>query len=367
MLKKTFSLSIFLLLILPIFPVVAQKVEGPISVERIEEALKEGSLPLGRIAAIVREGGVNFELTAEVRERLKRAGADVVVLQAVERAAVEYAKRKVEEEGKKAEEERRKVEEEKKRIEAAKRREEEKRRAEEEANRKAEKEKKKKGRDEAEMVLIPAGEFWMGSEDGRSDEKPRRRVYLDAFSIDKYKVTNELYRRFMEATGQAAPGYWGNSTFNAPTQPVVGVNWQNAEAYCRWAGKRLPTEGEWEKAARGTDGRKYPWGEQWDSSRANSSESKLGKTAAVGSYPTGISPYGVHDMAGNVWEWVADWYGENYYQRSPDRNPKGPESGSYRVLRGGSWDGSSWYQRTSVRNGTAPTNRATAAGFRCAQ
>jgi formylglycine-generating enzyme required for sulfatase activity len=179
--------------------------------------------------------------------------------------------------------------------------------------------------DGAEMVLVPAGEFTMGSNDS-SDEKPPHRVHLDAFAIDKYEATNALYRRCVQA-GRCREPEWNESgsKFNVVTgsdahykrlgdalsaahHPVVGVSWDDAAAYCAWAGKRMPTEAEWEKAARGTDGRKYPWGEQWDASRANSSESKLNKTTPVGSYPNGVSPYGAHDMAGNVWEWVADWY-----------------------------------------------------------
>ena len=138
-----------------------------------------------------------------------------------------------------------------------------------------------KGEDGAEMVLVPAGEFLMGSTD-YEDEKPPHRVSLDAFYIDKFETTNGLYKRFMDATNRTAPSLWSNTSYNGASQPVVGVSWEDADAYCRWAGKRLPTEAEWEKAARGTDGRKYPWGEQWDASRANA-ENKLGKTAPVGS------------------------------------------------------------------------------------
>ncbi|MBI4489945.1 MAG: formylglycine-generating enzyme family protein [Deltaproteobacteria bacterium] len=206
---------------------------------------------------------------------------------------------------------------------------------------------------------------WIGSV--TTTRTPGRSIYLDAFYIDKHEVTNALYRRFMEATGRGAPEYWNNNNHNTPNQPVVGVSRHDAEAYCKWAVKRLPTKAEWEKAARGTDGRTYPWGEQWDSSRANSAESKLGRAAPVGSYPNGVSPYGVHDMAGNVWEWVADWYDENYYQRSPDRNPKGLDSGQLCVLRGGSWLSIVWNLRASSSNRTFPTGRNFITGFRCAQ
>ncbi|MDP3768234.1 MAG: formylglycine-generating enzyme family protein, partial [Dehalococcoidia bacterium] len=215
------------------------------------------------------------------------------------------------------------------------------------------------------MVLVPAGEFWMGSKD-YDREKPRHRVHLDAFSIDKYEVTNALYGRFIQATGRAAPSYWNDSKWNGSSQPVVGVTWHDADAYCKWAGKRLPSEAEWEKAARGTDGRKYPWGDQWDVSKANA-DNELGKTAAVGSYPGGASPYGAQDMAGNVWEWVADWYDKDYYKQSPERNPRGPDSGQYRVLRGGSWHDAPYYLRTADRSSSAPDFRNYDLGFRCAR
>ncbi len=224
-----------------------------------------------------------------------------------------------------------------------------------------------KSEDGAEMVLVPAGEFLMGT-DNSGDQSPRHRVYLDAYYIDKVPVTNALYERFMRATSRHDPGYWSNTNFNGLTQPVVGVSWHDADAYCKWAGKRLPTEAEWEKAARGADGRKYPWGDQWDPSRANSDESKLGKTTPVGSYPGGASPYGALDMAGNVWQWVADWYDASYYRRSPERNPTGPESGQYyKVLRGGSWNNNPIGSRSSDRNLNPPGNRKGVIGFRCAR
>lgn len=219
----------------------------------------------------------------------------------------------------------------------------------------------------AAMVLVQAGEFWMGSDDGNDDEKPRHRIDLDAYSIDRYEVTNGLYKRFMEATGRAAPRHWSHGDLNGVSQPVVGVSWHDADAYCRWVRKRLPTEAEWEKAARGDDGPTYPWGEEWDSSRANSKESPLNKPAPVGSYPSGVSPYGVHDMAGNVWEWVADWYAKDSYQRSPQRNPQGPEAGPWKVLRGGSWGFLPSLLRTTSRLSITPDLRNTVVGFRCAK
>jgi formylglycine-generating enzyme required for sulfatase activity len=223
--------------------------------------------------------------------------------------------------------------------------------------------------DATEMVIVPAGEFWMGADDRDDDEKPRRRVYLDRYAIDRYEVTNAQYRRFVDATGHATPRFSAPvdpGTLTGPAQPVVGVTWHDAEAYCRWAGKRLPTEAEWEKAARGVDGRTYPWGDRWDPSRANSKESGLGGTAPVGSYPRGASPYGVHDMAGNVWEWVADWYAADYYRRSMPRNPMGPDAGTWKVLRGGAWGYLPSLLRTTARLSTTPDLHNTVVGFRCA-
>jgi formylglycine-generating enzyme required for sulfatase activity len=219
------------------------------------------------------------------------------------------------------------------------------------------------------MVLVPAGEFWMGSDEYLESERPRHRVYLDAFHIDKFAVTNALYERFMRATNRRPPFSWKNSKLelDEPQQPVVAVSWHDADAYCKWAGKRLPTDAEWEKAARGTDGRKYPWGDQWDPSRANSIERKLYKPAPVGAYPRGASPYGAMDMAGNVWQWVADWYDKDYYHRSPARNPTGPEAGQEKVLRGGSWDDNSIDLRAANRFHRLPGSYVAKVGFRCAR
>ena len=222
------------------------------------------------------------------------------------------------------------------------------------------------GKDSAEMVLIPAGSFKMGSSDGYDPEKPVHTVYVDAFYMDKYEVANAQYRKFMQATGHREPDYWDDSRFNQPNQPVVGVNWNDAVAYARWAGKRLPTEAEWEYAARGgLEGRKYPWGDTIDSSKAlYHQDSSTVKSVSVGSYSS--NGYGLYDMAGNVWEWCADWYGSDYYSKSSSRNPQGPSSGSTRVLRGGSWYNVTVSLRVAGRNFFNPAStNYDGLGFRC--
>lgn len=216
-----------------------------------------------------------------------------------------------------------------------------------------------------EMVRVPAGEFIMGADSGDSDEKPVHRVFLDEYFMDKYEVSNSEYEKCV--TANVCSAYEKYDGLAAPKQPVVGVDWHQAEAYCKWSGKRLPTEAEWEKAARGANARTYPWGEGIDCSRSNYAECGLKKSQPVGSYPSGASPYGALDMAGNVWEWVADWYDENYYKNSPPRNPTGPGPGKYRALRGGSFDYVPHYQRASTRFRLAPAHRLTNLGIRCAK
>ena len=225
--------------------------------------------------------------------------------------------------------------------------------------------------DEMVMVYVPAGEFSMGSDTGGSNEKPIHTVTLDAFWIDQTEVTNGMYARCVAAGACQPPSdtasYTRSSYYN-DTQyadyPVIYVDWDQASAYCAWCGARLPTEAEWEKAARGADGRTYPWGENIDSILANYSIN-VGDTTKVGSYPDGASPYGALDMAGNVWEWVDDWYGSNYYNHSPISNPTGPDSGASKVLRGGFWGNDGLILLSAYRYWGDPTNAGDVIGFRC--
>ena len=232
------------------------------------------------------------------------------------------------------------------------------------------------GKDGAPMVLILAGEFWMGSPDGKgnNDEHPQQRVYVDTYYMDKFEVSVSRYTEFMQLTGRGAPNYWDQvNTVRHSNLPVVGVDWYDAEAYCRWAEKRLPTEAEWEKAARSTDGRTYPWGNEPPTSRL----ANFGKGAAknvyderlapIDSYEAGNSPHGIHHMAGNVWEWTTDWYDEHLYAKSPQRNPKGPSNGTDKVLRGGGWGNDLASVRSAYRARQTPTTRGVKHGFRCAQ
>jgi len=233
------------------------------------------------------------------------------------------------------------------------------------------------GKDGAPMVLIPAGEFIIGSRDddksADNDERPAHSVYLDGFYIDQYEVTTSRYAEFFQETNRPAPAFWSEQVLKQHgRKPVVGVHWNDAAAYCSWAGKRLPTEAEWEKAARGTDQRLYPWGNTVPNQQlANYNRGFEFKNyevlTDVGSFEGGKSPYGAYDMAGNVWEWTADWYDESYYRTSPERNPKGPSSGEYRVFRGGSWGIASGNVRSADRDRNTPTIRSVNIGFRCAR
>jgi formylglycine-generating enzyme required for sulfatase activity len=263
-----------------------------------------------------------------------------------------------------------------------------------------------------DMVLVPAGEFTMGTPAGSGglpDEHPARLVYLSAFWIDRYEVTNAAYETFVQATDYVAPAnanpvstLWEH---NRPLpgieqHPVVNVSWLDAVAFCRWAGKRLPTEAEWEKAARGTTGRLYPWGNEWDFEKANSASYWAKRTVEfsnsvdweafwikgegavisrekgvkgeiltlpVGSFPAGVGPYGALDLAGNAAEWVQDWYNPNYYPTAPLSDPQGPDRGAIKAMRGGSWLKPAISLRTTDRDLGTMDSRPSGTGFRCAR
>lgn len=224
-----------------------------------------------------------------------------------------------------------------------------------------------------EMVSIPAGPFIRGTDAGGFDEQPPRTLVLGAFAIDRFEATNFQYQQFVQATGHRKSGppsrYAKNmGKMRGSNQPVVYVSWDDAEAYCGWKGKRLPTEAEWEKAMRGTDGRLWPWGNVDLANGANWARVQDGHdvTALVGSFKTDRSPYSVMDGAGNVMEWVKDWYSESYYRAAPEQNPSGPEYGVYRVLRGGGYTTSGGDIRITSRSKMVPDFRDETIGFRCA-
>ncbi|HWP49854.1 MAG TPA: formylglycine-generating enzyme family protein [Candidatus Limnocylindrales bacterium] len=272
-------------------------------------------------------------------------------------------------------------------------------------------------KDNAIMVYVPAGSFLRGTSQAQvkilqqqfgnhyAVETPQRWIYLSSYYIDKFEVTNQQYARFLKALENEGhrschpdepaqknhtPTYWQDARLKGADYPVTGVDWYDAYAYCHWAGKHLPTEAQWEKAARGTDGREFPWGDKWEASYSNNAESTFGQTflskkqwmdllsrlhldelkvltKPVGSFPQGVSPYGAHDMAGNVWEWCQDSYQKDYYRESPSRDPSGPSPSEYKVLRGGCWDSDRTRVRTAYRNYDILTDRHLEIGFRCAQ
>lgn len=243
----------------------------------------------------------------------------------------------------------------------------------------------------AEMVMVPAGEFLMGS-DKKTDrlayrsEIPQHRVYLDAFEIGKYEVTALEYLKFVLATNRSPQLDWrydgGNFQESMAHHPIMHVTWYDADAYCKWAGQRLPTEAEWEKAARGSDGRLFPWGQEYAGpTRANFGRTGLSGPVrdrperlllyppiiSVDKYENALSPYGLYQTIGNVAEWVADWYNPDYYKTAHDRNPQGPETGTQKAFRGGGWMDSTTTMRVAMRNGTDPNTKINWLGFRCAR
>ena len=280
---------------------------------------------------------------------------------------------------------------------------------------------KNREQDGMTMVFIPAGEFMMGSayfesfvwEDGKlfifPDQRPKHQVYLDAYWIDRTEVTVGMFGKFVEATGYRTTAEregWGKPWTAGPKEdewpetpgvdwqhpqgpdsqaeadhPVVQVSWEDAQAYCKWIGGRLPTEAQWEKAARGLDGRRFPWGDKFNGNYLNYGDARCpverwrdlayddgyARTAPVGSYPAGASPYGVLDLAGNVWEWVFDWYERDYYEVAEYRNPIGPAGGVVRAQRGGSWyDGEpQGWVNCLVRHQNPASDRYEDVGFRC--
>jgi sulfatase modifying factor 1 len=226
------------------------------------------------------------------------------------------------------------------------------------------------GKDGAPAVLISGGTFIMGDD----EESPRREIFVAPFYMDKFEITVARYAGYLKATGNVgAPEEWpGDEVEHAAELPVVGVDWQDASAYCQWIGRRLPTEAEWEKAARGNDQRKFPWGSDAPTDERarflQHYQNPVYKNgvAPVGSHPKGASPFGVHDLSGNVWEWVADWFSESFATNDV-RNPKGPNSGSAKVLRGGGWYDPPERLSATKRMHAPPDQRDDSVGFRCAK
>lgn len=262
------------------------------------------------------------------------------------------------------------------------------------------------GEAKIEQIFVPQGSFQMGADEGEENEQPVHDVTIGAFWLDRTEVTNDQFNAFVNDTGhittaEAEGGgflFKGNWDYTEGADwrhpfgpdsdlvglggnPVVLVSWSDASEYCEWAGGRLPTEAEWEYAARGQESFVYPWGDTFDGDNLNFCDSNCPFdwsdenaddlyefTAPVGSYPDGTSWVGAADLAGNVWEWVADWYQDDYYAGSAAENPTGPPQGTYRVLRGGGWSGDDYLARSSARSGdVAPEDRTNFIGFRCAQ
>jgi len=232
-------------------------------------------------------------------------------------------------------------------------------------------------KDPVEMRVIPAGEFLMGSKqtEGRQDERPQRKVYLDTYEIDVHEVTNERYLNFIHAIGRKEPpNPYSDKLLSEESGvdnlPVVQVTWYDAVDYCNWAGKRVPTEAEWEKAARGNQGALFPWGSQSPQTKpVNYERDWEGSNTLwpVGTHPETSSPYGVHDMAGNAREWVQDWYAPDYYATAPAKNPRGPKTGILKVIKGGSWHSFKSDLRPAARGKGGFALKTDGIGFRCAK
>ena len=240
-----------------------------------------------------------------------------------------------------------------------------------------------KGNDGAPMVLIPSGPFLMGSNDGLPNERPEHAVTLNTYYIDQFEVTAGRYQKFIASSKREEPPTWDDEAAKTLSDlPAVGMSWTDAAAYCKWVGRRLPTEAEWEKAARGTDGRRYPWGHmqpfvdianynrgQWVSEAVTLvpvNSGVEGMSVRHGLKGGGKSPYGLFHMAGNASEWVADWYEREYYHKSPEKDPTGPSSGTKRVIRGGSWADLPTALRVTARFSAEPEFEDRTIGFRCA-
>jgi formylglycine-generating enzyme required for sulfatase activity len=224
-----------------------------------------------------------------------------------------------------------------------------------------------------EMVFVPGGTFMMGSDpdadpNASDDELPQHEVTLDSFWIDRTEVTNAMYAQCVTDGDCEESAFADDADYNGASYPVIGVSWFDAENYCQWAGGRLPTEAEWEYAARGNDGRLYPWGNQVPTCELAQFNACSGNTVEVGSFsPAGDSWVEAADMAGNVWEWVADWYDSDYYENAPANNPTGPESSDRKVLRGGGWRYYSQILRVAYRGYYTPGSRLDSVGYRCVQ
>lgn len=240
----------------------------------------------------------------------------------------------------------------------------------------------------AVMVLVPAGEFLMGSDSWSGSEKPAHLVHLDNYYIDQFEVSNAAFVEFLNEVGNQIEGVAGKAHWVEESDPDLQIHpldgvwqtdpgreyhpmnevtWFGARAFCEWRSARLPSEAEWEKAARGTDGRTYPWGETEPNCDMANYAGCYYDSVPVDSYPAWVGPYGTYNMAGNVHEWTNDWYSEDYYTNSPTENPTGPENGDYKVFRGASWFNGNFQTRTTYRYPKLPVLTYKANGFRCAR